>query len=139
MSVIQKNLTLAAIGLYLAAALVGPAAVAATTGNITNQMIGGLEGNGGTEIALPSAQDTSVETVVGNVIQSFLSIFGILFLGLMVYGGYKWMIAQGREEEIKKAKDIIRSSIIGLAIALSAYAISMFVVARFYQAAGGGA
>ena len=139
MSVIQKNLTLAAIGLYLAAALAGPTAAAAATGNITNQLIGGLEGNGGTEIALPSAQDTSVETVVGNIIQSFLSIFGILFLGLMVYGGYKWMIAQGREEEIKKAKDIIRSSIIGLAIALSAYAISMFVVARFYQAAGGGA
>ena len=114
-----------------------PVAASAAFGNITNQMITGLEGNGGEAIALPSGQNTTVETVAGNVIQSFLSVFGILFLGLMVYGGYKWMIAQGREEELKKAKDIIRSSIIGLAIALSAYAISLFVVARFYQAAGG--
>ncbi|OGY51855.1 MAG: hypothetical protein A2951_01270 [Candidatus Buchananbacteria bacterium RIFCSPLOWO2_01_FULL_56_15] len=137
MKSLRKKILPAAIGLYLAAALIGPVAASAAFGNITNQMITGLEGNGGEAIALPSGQNTTVETVAGNVIQSFLSVFGILFLGLMVYGGYKWMIAQGREEELKKAKDIIRSSIIGLAIALSAYAISLFVVARFYQAAGG--
>lgn len=139
MKMVQKNIIFITAGLYLAAALIGSTAAAATGQNITNQMITGLKGNGGEEIALPSGQNTTVETVVGNIIQSFLSIFGIVFLGLMVYGGYKWMLAQGREEELKKAKDIIRSSIVGLAIVLSAYAISLFVVARFYQAAGGAA
>ena len=77
------------------------------------------------------------EPIVGRIIQAFLSIFGVLFLALMIFGGYKWMIAQGREEEVKKGKDIIRSAIIGLGIVLLSYAISLFVIARFYAATTG--
>ena len=77
----------------------------------------------------------SIENVVGNIIQVFLSVMGILFLSLMIYGGYKWMMAQGREDEVSKAKDIIKAAITGLGVVLIAYAITYFVVSSFYEAA----
>ena len=52
----------------------------------------------------------------------------------MIYGGYKWLVASGREEEIKKAKDTIRSAIIGLIIVMAAYTISYFVAAALQEA-----
>jgi len=91
--------------------------------SITNQMIEGIKGSN-----LEGLPKTGIEPVIGNVIQAFLSVFGVVFLSLIVYGGYIWLKAQGRDEEVKKAKDTIRSAIIGLAITLAAYTISYFVV-----------
>ncbi len=68
-------------------------------------------------------------------IQIVLSLLGIIFLGLIIYAGIRWMKAGGNEEEVNKAKDIITSSIIGLLIVLGAYAISFFVV-KYLGSAG---
>lgn len=97
---------------------------------ITEKMKEGLGG-----LALPSTPAGGPEVVIGKLIQAFLSVLGVIFLGLMVYGGYKWMVAQGREEEVKKAKEIIQAAVTGLAIVLAAYAITYFIVYRFLQAA----
>ena len=101
--------------------------------NIIQRMIGSVS-----KVNLPSGGDdvdTRAETIVGTIIGLFLGIMGILFLGLMVYGGYKWMIAQGREEEVTKAKDGIKQAITGLGIVIAAYAISYFVISQFWAAA----
>lgn len=87
---------------------------------------------------LPTGGDDAEITalaITGRLIQVFLSLFGIIFFILMIYGGYKWMIASGREEEIKNAKDTIRSAIIGLVIVIMAYAISFFIVGAIQNAA----
>ncbi len=72
----------------------------------------------------------------GRIINVFLSILGVIFMAYMVYGGYLWMIARGNEEQVNRAKAVIRGSIIGIIIVLAAYAISAFVVNRFSQAGG---
>jgi|SRR3989338_6450757 len=108
------------------------AADAATKKTITSQMKDALG-----DIALPKGGDdveATTQQVVGGIINAFLSIFGIIFLNLMIYGGYKWLVASGREEEIKKAKDTIRSAIIGLIIVMAAYTISYFVAAALQEA-----
>ena len=64
---------------------------------------------------------------IGTIIQIVLTFLGVIFLLLMIYGGYIWMLARGNEQEITKAKDIIKNSIIGLIIVLAAYAITAFV------------
>lgn len=56
-----------------------------------------------------------------------LSLVGIAFFIFIIYGGYKWMLARGNEEDAKKAIDTIFSAIIGLIIVLFAYAITAFV------------
>ncbi len=80
---------------------------------------------------------TTPETVVGTAVQVVLSILGVLFIILMIYGGIQWMTASGNEEKISKAQSIIRRAIIGLVIVLTAYAISIFVIGAFINQASG--
>jgi hypothetical protein len=72
--------------------------------------------------------NSSVEIVIGSIIQTALSLIGIFFLILIIIGGYQWMTAGGNEESITKAKNRIKNATIGLVIVLAAYAISYFVV-----------
>jgi len=71
--------------------------------------------------------NTDPSVVVANVIKAFLSFLGVLFLGLMIYGGYIWMTSRGNEQRVTKAKNILTNSIIGLIIVLAAYGITIFV------------
>ncbi|OGL74144.1 hypothetical protein A3F28_00230 [Candidatus Uhrbacteria bacterium RIFCSPHIGHO2_12_FULL_57_11] len=71
--------------------------------------------------------------IVGNAINVFLSILGVIFLVLTVYAGYLWMTARGDDQQVTKAKDILKAAVIGVAITLSAYAISSFVISRLVQ------
>lgn len=71
--------------------------------------------------------------LVGTIINIFLSIMGVLFTVLMVYGGYTWMTSYGAEAKVTKAKNLIVDAVIGLIIVMAAYAISSFVVGRIVQ------
>jgi len=93
--------------------------------SITDQMKTPL-----TNVSLPAGDETQVLTMVGSAINIFLSILGIIFLILMIYGGFTWMKAMGKEEDVSKAKEVIRAAIIGLVIVMSAYAIAYFVTTR---------
>ncbi|MCK4539812.1 hypothetical protein KAU09_01515 [Candidatus Parcubacteria bacterium] len=64
---------------------------------------------------------------VSLVISVVLSLIGVVFLILMIYGGFIWMNSRGNEQEVEKAKNIIRNSIIGLLIVIAAYAITAFI------------
>ena len=75
--------------------------------------------------ALDTKRD--VPTIVGNVLGAALSMIGVLFFALMVYGGLLWMTARGNEETTKKAMNTILAAIIGLVIIFAAYAITTFV------------
>lgn len=75
--------------------------------------------------------NASLSDIIGTVINAMLSLVGIIFLVLMVYAGYLWMTARGEEEQVKKAQKIITTSIIGIVIVVSAYAITFFVTSRF--------
>ena len=55
-------------------------------------------------------------------------------MGYVIYAGQLWMTARGNEEQITKAKAIIRGSIIGIIVIFSAYAITNFVVTRTIDA-----
>lgn len=66
-------------------------------------------------------------TVVASIINWFLGILGLLALCLIIYGGFIWMFSRGNEEEIKKARDILKSAAIGLTIILASYGIASYV------------
>lgn len=73
----------------------------------------------------------SVNSIIGLAISIILGLVGVLFLGLIILSGIRWMTAQGNEEKINKAKDSLINSLIGLIIALAAYAISYFLIGYF--------
>lgn len=72
--------------------------------------------------------DTNPFSIISVVIQTALSLLGVIFLVLTIYGGFLWMTAAGDEGKVDSAKKIIKNSIIGLIIIVSAYAISFFVL-----------
>jgi hypothetical protein len=73
-------------------------------------------------------------TIIGGVIKVLLGVLGVIFLIIIVFAGVKWMTAHGEKDDVTKATDSIRQAIIGLAITLSAYAITDFVVRRLISA-----
>ena len=74
--------------------------------------------------------ETTVSEIAGIAVKTFLSILGIIFIVLMLYGGYLWMTASGNEEQLTKAKELIQAAVIGLIIIVAAYAISYFIFSR---------
>lgn len=83
----------------------------------------------GKEGGYTEADQFTMSEMAGSIIQSLLSLLGVVFVALMLYGGFKWMKASGREEDVKSAQAIIRQAIIGLIITTSAWTISRFVLA----------
>ena len=85
----------------------------------------------GTDAGYAEATDQSMAQIAGTVVSAFLGLLGIIFIILMLYGGYQWMTARGNEEQVNKAKDIIRTTIIGLIIIIGSYAIWNFIFYNF--------
>jgi len=98
--------------------------------DITSEMGAPLTG-----LSLPSAGtgatgEANALKIVGNLINGVLSLLGIIFLILIIYAGFKWMMAMGREEEVTKSKEILKTAITGLVVVMSAYAIAFFITSR---------
>lgn len=71
---------------------------------------------------------TNSPTLVAlNLINAALSLLAAVCVGLLLYAGFLWVWARGREEEVKKAKDIIEGTVIGLVVVLAALGITQFV------------
>ncbi len=87
--------------------------------------------------AFPGQRDRTAPMVAGDIIKFFISILGVFFVILMVYGGYLWMNARGNEQQVEKAKTLITSAVIGLIIILGAYTITYFVITNLVNATGG--
>ncbi len=64
---------------------------------------------------------------IGNVIAAVLSLLGVIFFTLMIYGGFLWMTAKGSEETTKKALETILAAVVGIIIVLASYAATNFV------------
>ena len=68
-----------------------------------------------------------IQTRAGEIIGLVLSFVGVLFLMLVIYAGILWMTAQGNEQKVTKAKDLLINAVVGLVIVFAAYAITAFV------------
>lgn len=82
----------------------------------------------------PEQAGKQLPILVGRIIRVLISLLGIIFLVLMVYAGFLWMTARGESEQVDKAKNIIRQSIIGLIIVFLAYALTGFIINAVIQA-----
>ncbi len=75
--------------------------------------------------ALPNADLLGVITLL---IKAVLSLLGVVFLVLIIYAGILWLTAAGNEDRVKKAQGILKNAVIGIFIAMAAYAISYFIL-----------
>ncbi len=65
--------------------------------------------------------------IAAQIINVLLQLLGLMSLLLIFYGGFIWMLARGNEDEVKKAKDIIIGTTIGLLVILSSYSFMRFI------------
>lgn len=95
--------------------------------NSTSQTANDIQTQTNKAAGLAGLSQNSVGTIAAVIIQAFLSLLGIIFIVLIIIAGYKWMVAAGNEEQIKKSQATLKTAIIGLIIVLGAYAITYFV------------
>jgi len=62
--------------------------------------------------------------IIGNF---FLNIIGSIALLMLVIGGFIWLTSAGNPEKVKKGKDVIIWTIVGLVIFFGAYTIISFI------------
>jgi len=61
--------------------------------------------------------------LLGNLALALISLLGVFFISLVIYGGYRWMFARGNEQEVTAAMNIIKQAFIGLIVVLGSYGI----------------
>ncbi len=81
----------------------------------------------------PGSQ-TNIGIIVGNIIQVFLGLLGVIFMVLLTYGGFLWLTSRGEEDKIKSAQNLIVNAIIGTLIVIAAYSITYYVLKRLIEA-----
>ncbi|MEK7652931.1 MAG: hypothetical protein AAB358_00385 [Patescibacteria group bacterium] len=82
----------------------------------------------------------NLQLFIGRIIQFFLGFLGIIFVGMIIYGGFMYLTASGDSNKAGKAKNLIRDAIIGVIIVLAAYAIAYTVISQIQASmtSGGG-
>ena len=73
---------------------------------------------------------------IAEIIKVVLGFLGVVVVIIVIYAGFLWMTAGGTSEKVEKAKSWMINAVIGLAIILSAHAITDFVIERLLEAAG---
>ena len=65
----------------------------------------------------------TVADVFSKILGNILGLFAIVFVGVLVYGGFKYMTAGGDPNKVKSAQGIILNGIIGMSVILLAFVI----------------
>ena len=86
-----------------------------------------VEKNPTNKAALLTPDTNTPQALAGRIVGVVLSFVGVIFFLLIFYSGLRWMMAQGDEGTIDKAKQTIIAATTGLVIVLAAYAITAFI------------
>jgi uncharacterized membrane protein YbhN (UPF0104 family) len=74
--------------------------------------------------------------IIGNIVYIVLGLLGVIFILLLIYGGFMRMTAQGDPTKITKSTGIITSATIGVAIILASFTITAFILSRVKTSVG---
>ncbi len=78
--------------------------------------------------ALGTNDNPTVDEIAGNVISVALSLVGVVFIGIIIYGGYLWGTARGNEERVERGRKLIFEATIGVIIIFGAYFLTAFII-----------
>lgn len=80
-------------------------------------------GSGNSEHGL----DRFITIILINISDMITRIIGLVAVGFIIFGGFKYMLAQGDPNKVASAKKTIANAIIGLVIAMLAVVLVNFV------------
>ena len=76
--------------------------------------------------------------MAGSIINVVMGFLGIIAVIIILIGGFKWMTAGGDEGKVEEAKKMMTAGVIGLAIVLAAWGITVFVLNALLSATNAG-
>ncbi len=126
----KKILVIIALMSMVAASVVMPQAVSAkcvcpegsdNVGKIVDTCSASTCGSGYT-------QEPEMGSTLNNIINMIIGIVGLITVIMIIVGGIMYAISSGDSGKTKKAKDTIMYGIIGLVIAILAFAIVNFII-----------
>ena len=89
-------------------------------------------GTGDTSKGIQTGNDASGDNglmgIVNTIINVALGVIGLIAVVMIILGGVQYTTSSGDAAKVKKAKDTIMYGIIGLVVALLAFAIVNFVL-----------
>lgn len=102
------------------------ATVAQAQGNAAQEMLSGA-GTTGQE------DGPEVESSITNIVNILLFLLGVVAVIAIIVGGIMYAVSSGDAGRAKAAKDTIMYAVIGLIVAILAYAIVNFVISSFAE------
>jgi hypothetical protein len=125
MSAISKKTVLTSL---LAVFFAAPnKALAQSACNPSSGIKGGISCAGG---GLP-ANLTGGGSILMNVVNILIGAVGIISVIMVIIGAIQLTVSSGNSDSVRKAKDTILFAVIGVVIALLAFAIVNFVLSKF--------
>lgn len=107
------------------------------------------QGSGGTATEAPPATiqegidaanpggPSDLLTVVKNIVNVILFIVGFVAVVMLIVGGVRYVVSAGNDEAVGKAKNTILYAIIGLVIAILAFAAVNFIITALTTGSAG--
>lgn len=89
---------------------------------------------GVSQIDTSNTNSDTVYDTVKTIINVLLFIVGIIAVIMIIWGGISYVLSAGAADKAKKARDTIVYSVVGLVVAIIAFAIVQFV----FSSLGGG-
>jgi hypothetical protein len=83
------------------------------------------------DAAVCTGTTDNATSMMGIVINTLLYVIGIIAVIMIVVGGIRYSLSGGNASQVKEAKDTILYAVIGLIVAIMAYAIVNFVLNWF--------
>lgn len=88
------------------------------------------------EQATISTEEVGLDIMIGSAINYIFGIIGVIFLTIVLVGGYLWMTAGGNEEKVEKGKKFVINGINGMIVIFLAYALVFVILQALSGAAG---
>ena len=127
----------------LKALAMGGTSVVAVLGNSVNTFAGKVKCPDGTDAGANglasctklnnTANTNDLMGQANTIINVVIGVIGFVAVAFIIFGGYQYTTSAGDPGKVKKAKDTILYGIIGLVVAMLAYAIVNFVLSNVFK------
>lgn len=121
---------LLAAALLSAAILVPSMSMDAVAQSPASQVKDGVD-----SISDPNNTGDDLTTTIGKIVKVFLFFVGAVAVVMIIYGGFRYVTSNGDSSGVSGAKNTLLYAVVGLVIAVSAYAIVDFVLDTFRPSA----
>lgn len=107
--------------------------VAAQGVNVFDDACKSAGGGSGSSICGPGTKpgDKGFTDLMKSVINTMIFIIGLIAVIMIIIGGIRYVVSNGESSQIQSAKNTVLYSVVGLVIAISAFAIVNFVLDKF--------